>query len=74
MPPAALISLAPLQLWDLRSMKQTTEVEGAHTAPIRDLDFAHQAEHILASAGDDCRVKVWDTRFAPMAPIPLGLQ
>ena len=54
-------------------MKQTTDIEGAHSAPIRDLDFAHQAEHLLATAGDDCRVKVWDTRFTSLAPMHLSL-
>ena len=49
-------------------MKQSASKEAAHTAGIRDLDFAHQADHLLASCGEDCRVKVWDLRLSSNPP------
>lgn len=59
-----LAFLAAEQVWDLRSMKPSANKDAAHAASVRDLEFAHQAEYLLASGGDDCRVKVWDLRLS----------
>jgi len=56
-------------VWDLRAMRRTAEVAGAHQMPVRDVDFAAGREHLLLSAGDDCRLRFWDLRRAP-APAP----
>lgn len=45
-------------------MKKSSEKEAAHSAIVRDLDFARQTGNLLASCGDDCRTKVWDLRCA----------
>lgn len=50
------------QMWDTRTMEKSGEVEGAHIMPVRDLDFAKQTGNLLASAGDDHRICVWDLR------------
>lgn len=54
------------QVWDLRTMRRTAELEGAHQMPVRDVDFARGREHLLLSAGDDCRLRFWDLRRAPV--------
>jgi hypothetical protein len=59
------------QVWDLRAMRRTAEVAGAHQMPVRDVDFAAGREHLLLSAGDDCRLRFWDLRRAPAPPPPL---
>ncbi len=50
------------QLWDLRSMRVTAEVQGAHRMPTRDVCFSPSCEHRFVSGGDDCRLRVWDAR------------
>lgn len=52
-----------MQLWDLRTLKKTGDVEGAHLMPVRDFDFAHRREHLAVTAGDDCRLRYWDLRW-----------
>lgn len=37
-------------------------IENAHGQLVRDLDFNPNKQYCLASCGDDCRVKFWDTR------------
>lgn len=37
-------------------------IESAHGQLVRDLDFNPNKQYYLASCGDDCRVKFWDTR------------
>lgn len=37
-------------------------VENAHGQLVRDLDFNPNKQYYLASCGDDCKVKFWDTR------------
>ncbi|XP_064412481.1 EARP-interacting protein homolog isoform X3 [Latimeria chalumnae] len=48
--------------WDIRSMSQTYCIENAHGQLVRDLDFNPNKQYYLASCGDDCKVKFWDTR------------
>lgn len=48
--------------WDLRSKQQVYQMEGAHGQLVRDLDFNPNRQYYMASCGDDCRVKFWDTR------------
>ena len=56
-----------VQVWDLRAMRRVAEIEGAHQMPVRDVDVARGNAHLLLSAGDDCRLRVWDMRRAPAA-------
>ncbi|KAL8600756.1 hypothetical protein ACOMHN_055951 [Nucella lapillus] len=53
---------ATIRGWDLRTKQQTFQMEGAHGQLVRDLDFNPNRQYYLASCGDDCRVKFWDTR------------
>jgi len=53
-----------LQCLDLRSMSQTITVEKAHEMGVRDVDFSKTNQNLLASAGDDCHMCVWDLRKA----------
>ncbi|XP_030776987.1 EARP and GARP complex-interacting protein 1 isoform X1 [Rhinopithecus roxellana] len=51
-----------LRGWDTRSMSQIYCIENAHGQLVRDLDFNPNKQYYLASCGDDCKVKFWDTR------------
>lgn len=51
-----------VQLWDMRSMACTGEVQRAHTMPVRDVCFSTGSGHHIISSGDDCKLKVWDLR------------
>ncbi|OWK07139.1 TSSC1 [Cervus elaphus hippelaphus] len=42
--------------------KQTYCIESAHGQLVRDLDFNPNKQYCLASCGDDCKVRFWDTR------------
>mmetsp|Transcript_14483 Transcript_14483/g.30995 ORF Transcript_14483/g.30995 Transcript_14483/m.30995 type:complete len:360 (-) Transcript_14483:626-1705(-) len=53
-----------LSLWDLRTMRQRAGVEGAHGGAVRDVDFNPKRPHVMASAGDDGKVRFWDVRSA----------
>ncbi|KAK9836359.1 hypothetical protein WJX81_008394 [Elliptochloris bilobata] len=52
-----------IQVWDLRAMRCSAEIEGAHQMPVRDVDVARGSPHLLLSAGDDCRLRFWDLRL-----------
>lgn len=41
----------------------TAQTSGAHRMPARDVSFAPRSEHVIVSGGDDCKLKVWDTRM-----------
>lgn len=47
--------------------------EKAHSALIRSLDFAHNDSQLLASCGNDCRVKIWDMRYRCLKKETLSL-
>ena len=51
-----------LQLWDMRSLEKTAQIEGAHRMDARDVDFSRQRQHVVATAGDDCKLRIWDLR------------
>lgn len=42
--------------------RQIYSIENAHGQLVRDLDFNPNKQYYLASCGDDCKVKFWDTR------------
>lgn len=44
------------------SRSQIYCIENAHGQLVRDLDFNPNRQYYLASCGDDCKVKFWDTR------------
>ncbi|CAI9603230.1 unnamed protein product, partial [Staurois parvus] len=48
--------------WDIRTMRQIYCIDNAHGQLVRDLDFNPNKQYYLASCGDDCKVKFWDTR------------
>ncbi|NP_001390094.1 EARP and GARP complex-interacting protein 1 isoform c [Mus musculus] len=58
----ATASDTTLRGWDTRSMSQIYCIENAHGQLVRDLDFNPNKQYYLASCGDDCKVKFWDTR------------
>lgn len=58
------------QIWDIRCMKRVGEIADAHLMPVRDIDFAHQQQHRIVSAGDDCKICIWDLRFALLYCFP----
>jgi WD40 repeat protein len=41
---------------------QTFNINGAHSVMVRALDFNPNKPNQIASAGDDCKVRFWDTR------------
>uniref|UniRef100_A0A183T4Q5 Protein TSSC1 n=2 Tax=Schistocephalus solidus TaxID=70667 RepID=A0A183T4Q5_SCHSO len=47
---------------DLRSMRSCFWLDDIHWPCVRDLDFNPNRDHVLATAGDDGCVKVWDLR------------
>lgn len=60
-----------VQIWDIRSMKRVGEIPDAHLMPVRDVDFAHQQQNRVVSAGDDCRLCIWDLRSLGSSISPL---
>lgn len=58
--------------WDIRQpssgQRSAFGIERAHSDTVRDFDFNPNSLYYLASGGDDCKVRVWDTRNlkAPM--------
>eukprot|EP01133_Synstelium_polycarpum_P005658 gene5658-6533_t len=48
--------------WDFRSGKESFTIDKAHSDLIRDVDFNPNKPYNLLSAGDDCKLKFWDTR------------
>eukprot|EP00732_Lithocolla_globosa_P001263 Lithocolla_globosa_v1_NODE_599_length_3623_cov_13.493554.p1 type:complete len:371 gc:universal NODE_599_length_3623_cov_13.493554:2370-3482(+) len=55
--------------WDVRSLKPTFTIEQAHSILVRDIDFNPNKPHMLASAGDDCKIKFWDDRNLGQGPL-----
>ncbi|MEW5311662.1 MAG: hypothetical protein WDW38_003357 [Sanguina aurantia] len=62
-----------LQIWDLRSMSKSSEITGAHKMPVRDVSFAPQNNQRIVSAGDDCKLRVWDLRMSGKSEAVLEL-
>ncbi|XP_078480991.1 EARP-interacting protein homolog [Ciona intestinalis] len=54
--------------FDMRSKSPAFQLNNCHGQMIRDLDFNPNKQYHLATCGDDCLVKFWDTR-EPSAPI-----
>lgn len=51
-----------LRTWDLRSGEATGAVPDAHEFAITDVCYSPSVEHQVASAGEDSKVRLWDTR------------
>ncbi|XP_055352650.1 EARP and GARP complex-interacting protein 1-like [Paramacrobiotus metropolitanus] len=47
---------------DLRSSKTSYLIENPHGYMVRQIDFNQNKPYDLASCGDDCTAKIWDTR------------
>mmetsp|Transcript_18287 Transcript_18287/g.45960 ORF Transcript_18287/g.45960 Transcript_18287/m.45960 type:complete len:359 (+) Transcript_18287:143-1219(+) len=62
--PATLVTCAgnSLAVWDARSLARTAEVESAHAMPVRDIDISRHNAHHMVTAGDDCKLRLWDLR------------
>lgn len=48
--------------YDLRSNKKQVEISDAHELGVRCLDYNQSKPHVLVSGGDDCMIRIWDTR------------
>lgn len=57
-----------LAVWDVRCMQCAQTVEGAHALQVRDVDYNPKRPHVLATAGDDGKIRLWDMR-AHEAPL-----
>ena len=60
--PSKPSSDACVQVWDVRSLQRVAEIPQAHAMPVRDVDFARQEPHKIATAGDDGKLRFWDLR------------
>lgn len=56
------------QVWDVRSGRQSVAISDAHGMAVRDIDFAKQQDNLVVTAGEDCKVRLWDLRQA-LSPI-----
>lgn len=61
-PQVAVVTGTSVQLVDLRSRARAGGSERAHAMPARDVDFNPKRQHLVVTAGDDCRVRFWDDR------------
>ncbi|KAI8894941.1 hypothetical protein BC833DRAFT_603079 [Globomyces pollinis-pini] len=50
--------------WDIRTNQNTTKIENAHEINVRSLDYNQNKPFHLVSSGDDCMIRIWDTRNA----------
>ena len=57
-----LLHLVFLQVWDLRSAQQSGAIPEAHGMAVRSVDFAKQQDNLIVTAGDDCKLRLWDLR------------
>jgi WD40 repeat protein len=48
--------------WDLRTMKTTHTIDGAHAHHIRDIDYNPNRTYVVVTSGDDCKIRFWDLR------------
>lgn len=48
--------------WDMRSSQPAYTIEGAHQAPILDLDFNPNKPYSFCTGGEDCNLRFWDIR------------
>lgn len=61
-----------VRAWDIRTMKPSWTIEGAHTQLVRDLDFNPNMQYYLVTCGDDCLSKFWDIRNSSQPLQTLG--
>jgi WD40 repeat protein len=50
--------------WDIRNNQLVNRIEYAHDITIRCLDYNQNKPYHIASCGDDCMVRIWDTRIS----------
>lgn len=60
-----------LRFWDTRMSKKNPPiiVENAHDSDVNVLSWNHINDHLIASGGDDNRIKVWDTAMIGNGPV-----
>ena len=61
----ALIALgidSKLLEWDARSNTTSINIDNAHSVCIRHLDYNPHKPNQIATSGDDCFVRIWDTK------------
>lgn len=51
-------------MWDLRVKQHSVSIKSAHLSSTLSLDFNPNKPYMLASGGDDGKIKFWDLRFA----------
>jgi WD40 repeat protein len=61
-PPPPPLPPPPCQLWDVQNCAKVGEAPGAHAPAARDADWAPHNEHRVVTAGDDGKLRFWDTR------------
>ncbi|KAK9463881.1 WD40-repeat-containing domain protein [Lipomyces oligophaga] len=52
---------------DIRSPGTPVVELDAHSGPVNAVEWSPQKRNILASAGDDCQILIWDVAASPMA-------
>lgn len=55
--------------FDIRDAKVAWQIDEAHSQPVRDLDANPNKAFHLATAGDDCLLKIWDVRGNVKEPV-----
>jgi len=48
--------------YDIRAKNKTFHVKNAHNQNIRDIDLIRNNPYFIITCGDDCQIKIWDTR------------
>ncbi|KAH6559700.1 hypothetical protein BASA61_009311 [Batrachochytrium salamandrivorans] len=48
--------------WDIRGNSECFRIPNAHELPMRTLDYNPNKPYHMVSGGDDCTVRIWDTR------------
>ncbi|CAK9294323.1 unnamed protein product [Gordionus sp. m RMFG-2023] len=55
--------------WDLRTMKQTFLLDAGPNNTLRNVDFNANRSHVLATCGDDAKIRFWDARKPGSDPL-----
>jgi len=56
--------------WDCRNDGVVMKVENAHEMLVQDVDYNPNKPYFIATAGNDCNIKIWDIRL-PKEPLKI---
>lgn len=56
--------------WDCRNDSVSMKVENAHEMLVQDVDYNPNKPYFVATAGNDCNIKIWDIRL-PKEPLKI---